>query len=370
MTSKHLQQNLFNLTQYAEDSHAKTSVRQAEAKASRKKPDQVFFTNSSESYAWYDQSSSFWKTWQRSLITDWTLFSESFPKQGTMQNGQLFLQVHWEPVIVEADGGSLPTPIASKAVEQRVKFKQGGYSLRAALDQKMLPTPTAIDTKEDALKHATKLLQGKTHRSSGQPIQVSLSDAIMMEKIKENPKLMEIYQDHQMEERPHLPIQEDFVTYLRSQTTIKELAEKTKIKKTTIEHWFRKDKAGFSYPSIENWEEIKPYLKTILFDKEMTTTQTKEWTTKSPMLPTPTATNARQGVNSYNNKGKPLLGAALLPTPTATDHKGRSGQGFIDRHGKRRIPDVLTQTGDNMYLNPQFVEEMMGYEIGWTDLKH
>ena len=58
-----------------------------------------------------------------------------------------------------------------------------------------------------------------------------------------------------------------------------------------------------------------------------------------------------------------------LPTPTATDYKGRSGQGFIDRHGKRRISDVLTQTGDNMYLNPRFVEEMMGYPINWTQVK-
>ena len=228
-----------------------------------------------------------------------------------MQNGQLYLQVHWEPVIKDQGGGSLPTP-------------------------------TAMDTKEDALKHATKLLQGKTHRSSGQPIQVTLSDAVMMEKIKENPQLMEIYQDHQMEERPHLPKQEEFVTYLRSQTTIKELATKTTIKKTTIEHWFRKDKAGFSYPSIKNWEEIKPHLKTIQFDMEMTTVQSKEWTTKNQML----------------------------PTPTATDYKGRSGQGYIERHGEHRISDVLTQAGDNMNLNPRFVEEMMGYEIGWTDLNH
>ena len=311
MTSEHLQQNLFNLTQYAEDFLARTSVRQAEAKASQKNPDRVYFMNSCESYAWYDQDTSSWKTWQRSLITDWTLFSGSFPKQGTMQNGQLYQQVHWEPVIKDQGGGSLPTP-------------------------------TAIDTKEDALKHATKLLQGKTHRSSGQPIQVSLSDAIMMEKIKENPELMEIYQDHQMEERPYLPKQEEFVTYLRSQTTIKELATKTTIKKTTIEHWFRKDKAGFSYPSIKNWEEIKPHLKTIQFDMEMTTVQSKEWTTKNQML----------------------------PTPTATDYKGRSGQGYIERHGEHRISDVLTQAGDNMNLNPRFVEEMMGYEIGWTDLNH
>ena len=65
---------------------------------SQKNPDQVSFTNSCESYAWYDQDSLSWKTWQRSLIMDWTSFSESFPKQGTMQNGQLYLRVHWEPV--------------------------------------------------------------------------------------------------------------------------------------------------------------------------------------------------------------------------------------------------------------------------------
>ena len=92
-----------------------------------------------------------------------------------------------------------------------------------------------------------------------------------MDFLIKNPELMKIYQDHQMEERPHLPTQEQFVNYIREQTTIKELASKTSIKKTTIEHWFRRDKAGFSYPTIENWKEIKPHLKTIQFDMEMTT---------------------------------------------------------------------------------------------------
>jgi len=232
-----------------------------------------------------------------------------------MQNGQLYQQVLWEPVINDQDFGSLPTP-------------------------------TAMDTKEDALKHATKLLQGKTHRASGQPIQVSLSDAVMMEKVKENPELMTIYQDHQMEERPHLPKQEEFVTYLRSQTTIKKLAAKTTIKKTTIEHWFRKDKAGFSYPSIENWEEIKPHLKTIQFDMEMTTIQNKEWTTKSPILPTPSAHEHKYSMSKE-------------------DHQ--SGQCLAAMARKDRLS---TPTGKPMSLNPAFVEEMMGYPIGHTDLKH
>ena len=46
-----------------------------------------------------------------------------------------------------------------------------------------LPTPTTMDSKKDGLKHATKLYK-KTHRASGQPIQVTLSDKVMMEKNK------------------------------------------------------------------------------------------------------------------------------------------------------------------------------------------
>ena len=160
---------------------------------SQKNPDQVSFTNSCESYAWFDQDSLSWKTWQRSLIMDWTSFSESFPKQGTMQNGQLYLRVHWEPATDVAGGG---------------------------------------------------------------------------------------------------------------------------------------------------------------------------------VLPTPRATNARQGINSYNNKGKPLLAAALnLPTPTARDYKGRTSEKWNEKYGPKVLPDVLTQIGDHMSVSPYFVEEMMGYPIGWTELK-
>ena len=167
----------------------------------------------------------------------------------------------------------------------------------------------------------------------------------MMNLIKENPELMKVYQDHQMEERPNLPTQEKFVAYLRKQTTIKELTTKTTIKKTTIEHWFRKDKAGFSYPSVENWEEIKPHLKEIQFDMEMTTVETKEWTTKNQMLPTPTASEHKARMKDTTQAGKCLSAMA-------------------------KRDELSVQTGGNMFLNPCFVEEMMGYPIGWTDLKH
>ena len=285
----------------------------------------------------------------------------------------------------------------------------------------ILPTPTAMDTKEDALKHATKLLQGKTHRSSGQPIQKTLSDKVMMDLIIKHPELMELYQDHQMEERPNLPPQQEFVDYLRLQTTIKDLAEKTNIKKTTIEHWFRKDDKGFSYPSIENWEQIKPHLKEIKYDKEMTTMESKEWTKKDQrMWPTPTTQETEHPNMKLNEKGRRVspkgkeshsLNLAdkvqMWPTPTqdaATERTKKYAQGgkplTLAVKEQEMWPTPRASIGMNMSLSekmatlrhkryletemayqiqkenphkttaklsPAFVEYLMGFPDGWTN---
>ena len=134
----HIQQTLF-----VEDSLVRTSAKQAVKQVSLKKLGQVSFLNSCESFAWFDQSSSSWRTSQRSLITDWELYSENWPRQGSIVNGHAYLQVLWEPVIKELDGGLLPTPLAS-AMNRKVKFNQGGTPLLGAL----LPTPCSRDYKD------------------------------------------------------------------------------------------------------------------------------------------------------------------------------------------------------------------------------
>jgi len=56
--------------------------------------------------------------------------------------------------------------------------------------------------------------------------------------------------------RPKLPSQENFVKYIKSKTNVDVLTDYTGIKKSTIEHWFRLDKTGFSYPSRDDWMKV------------------------------------------------------------------------------------------------------------------
>jgi len=66
-----------------------------------------------------------------------------------------------------------------------------------------------------------------------------------------------------------------------------------------------------------------------------------------------------------NGMGMPLSIAVQLLTPCANDWKGRTNWEAAERHGPQRSPDCLP-TGAATYLNPSFVEEMMGFPVGWT----
>jgi DNA modification methylase len=57
--------------------------------------------------------------------------------------------------------------------------------------------------------------------------------------------------------RNNLPTQKLFVDFLRKRTTINLIIESTELIKSKVEHWFRYDEAGFSFPSIEDWNTIK-----------------------------------------------------------------------------------------------------------------
>lgn len=159
-------------------------------------------------------------------------------------------------------------------------------------------TPTTFDHKgENAYTHAASFLQGKNTRASGQPVQVALADQVAMEELKKDPDLFQRYAEHKILKRPNLPSQKDFVDYLRSVSSVKNLYKKvgSEISKSKIEHWFRYDDSGFSYPSIDHWYIIKPYLLPLKFDKEMTYTESYNWVNETAF---PTAA-ARDHKDTY-----------------------------------------------------------------------
>ena len=98
----------------------------------------------------------------------------------------------------------------------------------------------------------------------------------------------------------------------------------------------------------------------------------------SGLLPTPLASTKIEQKVPFKQGGTPLLAALIknlrLPTPTARDYKDSGPNTNYEKAAKKkRLAGVLnhthsTLTGEGTYLNPQFVEEMMGFPTGWTDL--
>jgi hypothetical protein len=96
---------------------------------------------------------------------------------------------------------------------------------------------------------------------------------------------------------------------------------------------------------------------------------------ESGLLPTITRTDANGRTYQYSrgDKEKPVLSllgkARLLPTPRASDgmkHKLRTH--LPEDHNYRgRLEDLVAALAEAPgYLNPQFVEWLMGFPVGWS----
>jgi hypothetical protein len=213
----------------------------------------------------------------------------------------------------------------------------------------MLPTPTSSDMNNANMTAAAKLMKGAKRRASGQRIQKSLTMAIHQVILNGNPNLADELARNQILKRENLPTQEEFTNWIGTITNAKELSEKTKIKLTKVEHWFRIDKSGFSYPTIKEWEIIKPILNpTQEMDKMMTTTTSKQWI---GMLPTP---------RSRDYKGYRKLTNGKNMTPNGEE------MGLTLEQVARIMTNTQEATSKNSHLSPLFVMEMMGFPTDWT----
>lgn len=167
-------------------------------------------------------------------------------------------------------------PTELNHLETQSFHKSQEKSEKQSLRQKqMYRTPTAMDTGEESFIYAAKILRGKINRNSNSRVQITLSTDVALKFLKDNPHLIDQY-DKPFKVRTKLPKKLEFINYLKQNTSIKQLVKNTSIPKTKIEHWFRKDKC-FSYPTIKDWNTIKPFLKEIKFDEELTFEVEQDW---------------------------------------------------------------------------------------------
>lgn len=82
------------------------------------------------------------------------------------------------------------------------------------------------------------------------------------------------------------------------------------------------------------------------------------------MFPTPTATNTKANHMRGADKGKPREARNYMATPTARDWRsGKASQATMERNSRPLSEQIGGQ------LNPNWVEWLMGWPPGWTDLK-
>ena len=94
------------------------------------------------------------------------------------------------------------------------------------------------------------------------------------------------------------------------------------------------------------------------------------------IFPTPTAADVNHGINSSYGRGNPHLAksVAMLPTPT-TGAGLCGGTGNFQQLKNLEQSGVITEEerrnmsqGNGGKLNPEFVEWMMGFPPGWTEI--
>jgi hypothetical protein len=109
--------------------------------------------------------------------------------------------------------------------------------------------------------------------------------------------------------------------------------------------------------------------------KQQGISNTENWV---GMLPTPTTDSATNRKENYKQGGTPLSVAMnkMLPTPTTRDWKGKQANEYKQDRGEETefkmqslcgVAEKMAEpTSKPSQLNPQFVEEMMGFPENWT----
>ena len=97
-------------------------------------------------FARFNPVESKWKTVQCSLLGDSDEFSETWPRWGSMLNGECYLRPMPALPICESASGFWQTPVADDAIERKAGKWNSRGEPKLSAQVKLAPTPTASDT--------------------------------------------------------------------------------------------------------------------------------------------------------------------------------------------------------------------------------
>ena len=316
--------NSMKLTSSPEDSHVRTSHKPGKEQVSKKEQGPVFGLNSCGLLAIYDPDLHSLRTCQCSLFGAEQESLKILPKSGMTQSGRLLGQTMWVQDIGEKEFGLWLTP-GTVQIEPTKGRREKRIEFRKSIGRKDNPG--------------------------------SLAEQITEPKFWPTPTKLEIDASNSRTVIGNREIDKKGRTWGASLTTVVQTQEKLK----------NKPQETFPTPIAGDWKgqvrsKGEPGMLSGVVEKE------------AKMFPTPRAREIDEKVETWQKRmdkraeeGKPPVSKNLsmtvknFPTPMAADSVASATQ-HQDSLGKRaRI------TGGK--LNPNWVEWLMGYPVGWTDLK-
>jgi len=113
------------------------------------RPELVFGGRWCVAFAWYDRSSSLWRTWQRCLVEGWASFSETWPRSVMTRSGIAYRPQTLEPLTLDDESGLWPTMRAHESGNYPGPSRENGaHQLTLDHAVKRWPTPTVDDANQ------------------------------------------------------------------------------------------------------------------------------------------------------------------------------------------------------------------------------
>ena len=370
----------------------------------------------------YDQESAGWRTFQDSFLLDTSeQLLEIFPKAGLVLDGVLYPQPNWERNISVIDSGLWLTPSATniserseEAIERRKEYREsigrktvppGGLAEQVQYGEPtvdMFPTPSSslagegdvLDKLVDKDGNEPQPNQRAYNSETGKHVQVNLNRAVklwptpravMPDNLSSNPVI-------NVNGRIVRASGENFGINLQDAVKLFPTPSTQEIEHPDIEvteTGRRKHKdPNAKYPdnSINLADTVKMFPTPTASERSGINPNTGNGAGLSKTVklwPTPDAsqrgTRKPESLQRRLDEGHPIdLEDAVntYPTPTARDWKDTRGMAFegINPDGSRRDRTDLLST--RIYstekkegkLNPDWVELLMGWPLGWTSL--